>query len=40
MKNGQRVVIPGAMNWVMAQSVRFIPRRLATSLVKSISKPA
>jgi short-subunit dehydrogenase len=40
MKSGQRVVIPGAMNWIMAQSVRFIPRGMATSLVKSMSKPA
>ena len=39
MQKGQRVVIPGAMNWIMAQSVRFTPRRIVTSLVKSMSKP-
>jgi short-subunit dehydrogenase len=39
MQKGERVVIPGAMNWLMAQSVRFTPRRLVTSLVKSMSKP-
>jgi len=39
-QKGERVVIPGAMNWVMAQSVRFTPRRMVTSIVKSMSKPA
>jgi len=39
MQNGKRVVIPGAMNWVLAQSVRFTPRNMVTSLVKSMSKP-
>ena len=38
MQKGQRVFIPGAFNWMMAQSVRFTPRRLVTSLVKSMSK--
>jgi len=40
MKEGQRVIIPGAMHWTMSQSVRFTPRRTVTSLVKSMSKPA
>jgi len=39
MQRGQRVVIPGAANWIMAQSVRFTPRRLVTALVKSMSRP-
>ncbi len=39
MKSGRRVYIPGAMNWLMAQSVRFTPRNRVTALVKSISKP-
>jgi short-subunit dehydrogenase len=39
MQEGERVVIPGAMNWLMAQSVRFAPRRVVTSMVKSMSKP-
>jgi len=40
MQRGQRVYIPGVMNWVMAQSVRFTPRRMVTSLVKVLSKPS
>jgi short-subunit dehydrogenase len=40
MQKAERVVIPGAMNWAMAQSVRFTPRRIVTSIVKSMSKPA
>ena len=40
MKRGQRVFIPGAMNWLMAQSVRFTPRNMVASMVKAMSKPA
>ncbi|HYW56417.1 MAG TPA: SDR family oxidoreductase [Polaromonas sp.] len=40
MQNGQRVFVPGFMNWVMAQSVRFTPRNMVTALVKQMSKPA
>jgi uncharacterized protein len=39
MQRGQRVYIPGAMNWLSAQSVRFTPRNMVTSLVKKLSKP-
>ncbi len=39
MQRGQRVVIPGTMNWLMAQSPRFTPRNVVTSLVKVMSKP-
>lgn len=39
MRRGQRVYIPGAMNWLMAQSVRFTPRRMVTGLVKAMSRP-
>ncbi|MFZ4683870.1 MAG: SDR family NAD(P)-dependent oxidoreductase, partial [Terrimicrobiaceae bacterium] len=39
MQRGQRVYIPGAMNWMMAQTVRFTPRDMVTALVKQISKP-
>jgi uncharacterized protein len=39
MQRGQRVYIPGAMNWLMAQSPRFTPRNMVTSIVKSMSKP-
>jgi len=39
MQRGERVVIPGAMNWLLAQSVRFTPRRVVTSMVKAMSKP-
>jgi uncharacterized protein len=39
MQRGQRVYIPGAMNWLMAQSPRFTPRNVVTGLVKAMSKP-
>lgn len=39
MQRGQRVFVPGFMNWVIAQSVRFTPRRMVTTLVKQLSKP-
>jgi short-subunit dehydrogenase len=40
MQRGQRVYVPGFMNWVMAQSVRFTPRNMVTALVKQMSKPS
>ncbi len=40
MLRGQRVAIHGWMNWAMAQSVRFTPRRLVTALVALMSRPA
>jgi short-subunit dehydrogenase len=39
MQRGQRVYIPGFMNWAMAQSIRFTPRNMVTRLVKTISRP-
>jgi short-subunit dehydrogenase len=39
LQRGQRVYIPGCMNWLLAQSVRFSPRNLVTALVKQLSKP-
>ena len=39
MQRGQRVYIPGRMNWIMAQSVRFTPRSVITGVVKMLSKP-
>ncbi|MEW6277731.1 MAG: SDR family oxidoreductase [Candidatus Eremiobacterota bacterium] len=36
MKRGKRVHITGVMNWLMAQSVRFTPRDLATWLVRKM----
>jgi uncharacterized protein len=38
--SGQRVYIPGVMNWLMAQSPRFTPRRIVTWLVQVMSKPS
>jgi short-subunit dehydrogenase len=40
MQRGQRVFIPGVMNWLMARSVRFTPRNMITGIVKAMSKPA
>ncbi len=34
LMRGRRVVIPGAQNWVLAQSVRFLPRQTVTSFVR------
>jgi short-subunit dehydrogenase len=39
MQRGQRVYIPGFMNWFLAQSLRVTPRNLATKVVKQLSKP-
>jgi short-subunit dehydrogenase len=39
MKGGQRVYIPGLMNWLLAQSTRFAPRNLVTKIAKAMSKP-
>jgi hypothetical protein len=39
MQRGQRVYIPGFMNWAMAQSMRFTPRNLATKVVKTLTRP-
>lgn len=39
MQRGQRVYVPGCMNWTMAQSVRFTPRNMVTALVKHMFKP-
>jgi uncharacterized protein len=39
MDHGQRVAIHGTMNWMLAQSVRFTPRRIVTWLVAKMSRP-
>lgn len=39
MMSGKRVYIPGVMNNVLAQSVRFTPRCVATAAVKRMSMP-
>jgi short-subunit dehydrogenase len=39
MQRGQRVYIPGFMNWFLAQSMRITPRKLAATVVKHLSKP-
>ena len=40
MQRGQRVAIHGGMNWMLAQSIRFTPRRMVTWLVAKLSQPA
>jgi short-subunit dehydrogenase len=37
MKRGERVFIPGIMNRLMAQSTRFMPRRLIAGIVKRMN---
>lgn len=39
MMAGKRVYIHGVMNTIMAESTRFFPRKMVTSVVKSMSKP-
>jgi short-subunit dehydrogenase len=39
MKRGKRVHITGVLNNLMAQSIRFTPRRWVTSLLKQLTKP-
>ena len=39
MQRGQRVFIPGAKNWLLAQTPRLAPRNLVTRIVKFISRP-
>jgi uncharacterized protein len=40
MMAGKRVAIPGCMWWVMAQSVRMMPRNMAADTVRRMSVPA
>lgn len=40
MMNGEIVAIHGTMNWLMAQSIRFTPRKLATTIVRAMSEKA
>jgi short-subunit dehydrogenase len=39
MQRGQRVYIPGFVNWAMAQSMRITPRNMATKVVKTLTRP-
>jgi uncharacterized protein len=38
MKRGRRVVIPGIGNWILAEAVRFTPRRLVTAASLAVQK--
>ncbi len=40
MHAGRRVVVPGMLNWLSAQAPRLVPRRLVTTLVSAMMKPA
>ena len=40
MLAGKTVVIPGALNWLGAEAVRFLPRRAATRFVRRIQERA
>jgi hypothetical protein len=40
LKAGKGVVIPGARNWLLAEAVRFAPRRVATGLVRRMQERA
>jgi len=38
MKRGRRVVIPGIGNWILAEAVRFTPRRLVTAVSLAVQR--
>jgi uncharacterized protein len=38
MMSGKTLTIPGARNWVMAESVRFGPRKLVTAIARSVQE--
>jgi short-subunit dehydrogenase len=40
MKRGRRVVIPGLKNLLLAESVRFTPRRMVTMIVRKLQEKA
>ena len=37
LKSGKRLVIPGAANKLLAQSIRVSPRRLVTAIVRKMN---
>ena len=39
LRSGRTVAIPGARNWMLAQSVRLMPRRTVTRMVKRVQAP-
>jgi uncharacterized protein len=39
LMSGRRVCIPGVMNWLLAESVRFTPRAVITRIVAMLSAP-
>ncbi len=39
-KRGDRIIIPGTMNKIMAQSVRFMPRQMVVQILRLINRPA
>jgi len=38
MLRGKTLVIPGAKNWLLAESVRFSPRKLVTAIARSLQE--
>lgn len=38
MMHGKTLVIPGVRNWVMAESVRFSPRKLVTAIARRVQE--
>ncbi len=38
MKRGKRIVIPGVKNWMVAESVRFSPRRMVTTIARKLQE--
>jgi short-subunit dehydrogenase len=40
MMSGKTLAIPGVRNWVMAEAVRFGPRKLVTAIARTVQEPA
>lgn len=38
LMQGKPVVIPGLLNWLLAESVRFAPRRMATAMARAVQE--
>jgi short-subunit dehydrogenase len=38
MMRGKTLVIPGAKNWLLAESVRFAPRKMVTAIARSLQE--
>jgi short-subunit dehydrogenase len=40
MLSGKTLIIPGVKNWLLAESVRFSPRKLVTAIARTLQEPS